>query len=129
MVLAADPIKVDGLRATRRVAGESQFPLPGESIDQTGLTNITPPQKRYLRESVGGELLRPNGTGYEFRYQSYNNFAVKCWARGQPRGLPPAFRYGRVLMRTVFDREGRHFDSGGSGGHGKRDQFPLECDL
>jgi len=62
MVLAVDPIKIDGLRATGCVAGKRQLALPNESIDQAGFPNITPPQERYLRESVGGELIRFTGT-------------------------------------------------------------------
>jgi len=63
MILAIDPIKVDGLRATGCVACKRQLPLPDEGIDEAGFTNVTPPQKRYLRESVRGELLRFTGTG------------------------------------------------------------------
>jgi len=62
VILAVDPIKIDGLRATRRVAGERQLALPDQGVDQAGFPNVTPPQKRYLRESADGELLRLTGT-------------------------------------------------------------------
>ena len=58
-----DLIKIYGLRAARRIAGERQLSLPGESVDQAGFANITSPQKRNLRKRVGGELLGLGGTG------------------------------------------------------------------
>jgi hypothetical protein len=43
MILAADPIKVDGLCSTRRIAGKGQLVLPDEGIDQAGFPNVAPP--------------------------------------------------------------------------------------
>ena len=62
MILAVNPIKIDGLSATRRVARERQLALPGKSVDQAGFTDITPPQKRYLGEGICRELLGFTGT-------------------------------------------------------------------
>jgi hypothetical protein len=65
-----DPVKIDGLCSTRRAADKCQPFVPDQSIQQAGLSYVTSPQKRNLRQLVGGKHLRPAGTHYEFRFQS-----------------------------------------------------------
>jgi len=52
VIPAVDPIKIDGLCSTRRIAGKRQLVLPDKGIDQAGFPNVTPSQKRYLGQSV-----------------------------------------------------------------------------
>ena len=40
---AVDPVKINRLCATRCVARESQLFLPGQGVDQAGLSNVTSP--------------------------------------------------------------------------------------
>jgi len=64
-----DTIKIDRLRATRCVAGESQPFLADQGIDQAGFSYVTSPQKSDFRQPVRGEILRLGRACYEFGFQ------------------------------------------------------------
>src|SRR5882757_6168329 len=67
-------IEVDRLRPAGRITGERQpsfTRFPCNRIEKAGFSDIAPPQKSYLGQPVGGELLGTTGANGEFRYQVY----------------------------------------------------------
>src|ERR1035438_6535525 len=69
VVGAVDAIKIDRLRSTRGVTGESQPFPPHQRVDQAGFPYVTSPQKSDFRQPVGGEHLRLARAHYKFRMQ------------------------------------------------------------
>jgi hypothetical protein len=65
--LSADPIKINQLSATRRGTGKRQLLFPDQAIQQAGLANVAPSQKRYLREGFSRKLIRLGCTYYKLR--------------------------------------------------------------
>src|SRR5579864_5721464 len=64
-----DTIKIDRLRSTRCVAGESQPSLASQGIDQAGFSYVTSPQKSDFRQPVRGKRIRLGRACYKFGFQ------------------------------------------------------------
>ena len=97
---AVDPVEIDRLRATRRVAGKRQPFLPGQGVNQAGLPDVTSPQKCDLRQPVAGEQRRPAGTDYKFGFQQ----ACPGLRAGEPRRLAISLMRPRLFRRLHLDR-------------------------
>ena len=66
MDFAVNAVKIDGLSSSRSAAGKCQAFLPGETVNQTGLADVTSSQKSNFRQSSVRKLIRGTGANQEF---------------------------------------------------------------